>query len=172
VADGGRRQARERALSLLYEAESKEISTVAVLAQLPVEPDPFTVEVLLGVGDHQAELDRLIGDYARDWTIDRMPALDRALLRMAVYELCHRPDVPTGAVISEAVELAHRFSTDESGRFVNGMLARIAEAVRPADPAVRSQAEPVDSEGVGAEAAVDDESAAGQMVEHGLDQEW
>ncbi|MDQ6728260.1 MAG: transcription antitermination factor NusB [Actinomycetota bacterium] len=172
MADGGRRQARERALSLLYEAESKEISAVAVLAQLPVDPDPFTVAVLCGVTEHLRELDRLISDYARDWTIDRMPALDRALLRMAVYELCHRPDVPTGAVISEAVELAHRFSTDESGRFVNGMLARIAEAVRPSDPATGSQAEAVDAEAVGAEAAVDDEAASGQMVEHGLDQEW
>lgn len=172
MADGARRQARERALSLLYEAESKEVSAVAVLAQLPVDPDPFTVEVLQGVTEHLAELDRLIGDYARDWTIDRMPALDRALLRMAVYELCHRPDVPTGAVISEAVELAHRFSTDESGRFVNGMLARIAEAVRPFDPGAGSQAEAVDAEAVGAQAAVDDQAAAGQMVEHGLDQEW
>ncbi len=59
-----------------------------------------------------------------------MPALDRALLRMGIFELLHRPDVPTGAVISEAVELAQRFSTDESSRFVNGMLARIAESVR------------------------------------------
>ncbi len=172
MADGARRQARERALSLLYEAESKEISAVAVLAQLPVDPDPFTVEVLQGVTEHRAELDGLISDYARDWTIDRMPALDRALLRMAVYELCHRPDVPTGAVISEAVELAHRFSTDESGRFVNGMLARIAEAVRPLDPGAGLQAESVDAEAVRAQAAVDDQAAAGQMVEHGLDQEW
>jgi len=173
MADGGRRQARERALSLLYEAESKEVTPAAVLTQLPVEPDPFTVEVLHGVTEHLAELDGLISAYARDWTIDRMPSLDRALLRMAVYELVHRPDVPTGAVISEAVELAHRFSTDESGRFVNGMLARIAESVRPVDgAAARSQAETVDAEAVGAQAAVDGEAATGQMVEHGLDQEW
>ena len=59
-----------------------------------------------------------------------MPTVDRTLLRMGVYELLHRPDVPTGAVISEAVELAQRYSTDESGRFVNGMLGRIAEEVR------------------------------------------
>jgi len=178
VADGGRRQARERALSLLYEAESKDVPPPAVLAQLPTDPDPFTVEVLLGVTEHLAELDGLITRYAKDWTIDRMPALDRALLRMAIYELVHRPDVPTGAVISEAVELAHRFSTDESARFVNGMLARIAESVRPTSERVSptafvdSQAESVDAEGVGARAAVDDQAPAGQMVEHGLDQEW
>ncbi len=173
MPDGGRRQARERALSLLYEAESKDVAPRDVLAQLPVEPDPFTVALLCGVTEHLADIDGLITTYARDWTIDRMPALDRALLRMAIYELAHRPDVPTGAVISEAVELAHRFSTDESGRFVNGMLARIAEAVRPASPvATRSQAEPVYAETVGADPAVDDQAAAGQMVEHGLDQEW
>ena len=131
MADGGRRQARERALSLLYEAESKQVSPTAVLAELPLEPDQFTTDLLCGVSAHLPELDGLITEYARDWTIDRMPALDRALLRMSVFELAHRPDVPTGAVISEAVELAHRFSTDESGRFVNGLLARIAEAVRP-----------------------------------------
>jgi len=178
VADGGRRQARERALSLLYEAESKEVSPAAVLAQLPTDPDPFTVEVLLGVTEHLADLDGLISRYAKDWTIDRMPALDRGLLRMAIYELVHRPDVPTGAVISEAVELAHRFSTDESGRFVNGMLARIAELVRPSSEPVsptayvESQAEAMDAERVGAGSAVDDQTPAGQMVEHGLDQEW
>jgi N utilization substance protein B len=66
-----------------------------------------------------------------------MPALDRALLRIGVFELLYRPDVPTGVAISEAVELAQQFSTDESSRFVNGMLARIAEAVRPEEEQVR-----------------------------------
>ncbi|HEX2042681.1 MAG TPA: transcription antitermination factor NusB, partial [Acidimicrobiales bacterium] len=67
----------------------------------------------------------------RDWAVERMPAIDRALLRMGVFELLHRPDVPTGVVLSEAVELAARYSTEDSGRFVNGVLARIAEEVRP-----------------------------------------
>ena len=92
-------------------------------------------------------------------------ALDRALLRMGVYELLHRPDVPTGAVISEAVELAQRFSTDESSRFVNGMLARIAESARPT-----SHAEPVDAEAVGAHPAEDDQAPAGEVVEERLNQ--
>jgi N utilization substance protein B len=127
---GSRRQARERALSLLYEAESKDVAPAAVLAALPVEPAQFAADVVAGVGEHRDELDKWITDYAKDWTIERMPALDRALLRMGIFELLHRPDVPTGAVISEAVELAQRFSTDESSRFVNGMLAHIAEAVR------------------------------------------
>jgi transcription antitermination protein NusB len=162
-AGGPRRQARERALSLLYEAESKDQSPAAVLAALPVEPDAYAVDVVRGVGDHMAELDTWITDYAKDWTIDRMPALDRALLRMGVFELLHRPDVPTGAVISEAVELAQRFSTDESSRFVNGMLARIAESVR-------SPAETVNAEAVGADPAEDDHPPAGEVVEERLHQ--
>ena len=170
MADGGRRQARERALSLLYEAESKDIAPAAVLDQLPVEPDPYTADILRGVSAHVAELDTLITTYARDWTIDRMPALDRALLRMAVFELAHRPDVPTGVVISEAVDLAGRFSTDESSRFVNGMLARIAEEVRP-ESRGKLQAEPVDAEVVGAGPAVDHQPAPGQVVEDGLHQQ-
>jgi transcription antitermination protein NusB len=160
----GRRQARERALSLLYEAESKGVAPAAVLAGLPVEPAAYAAELVAGVGGHIDELDTWIGDYAKDWTVERMPALDRALLRMAVYELLHRRDVPTGAVISDAVELAQRFSTDESSRFVNGMLARIADAVRP------SHAEAVDAEAVAADTAVDDEPAPQEMVEDPLHQ--
>jgi transcription antitermination protein NusB len=176
-AGGPRRQARERALSLLYEAESKGQSPAAVLASLPVEPDAYAVDVVAGVGEHLNEVDTWISDYAKDWTIERMPALDRALLRMGIFELLHRPDVPTGAVISEAVELAQRFSTDESSRFVNGMLARIAEAARPGPSgpmsgmdAVRSHAEPVDAEAVGADPAEDHEPPAGEVVEERLHQ--
>ena len=161
---GSRRQARERALSLLYEAESKDVSPASVLAGLHIEPLPFAAEVVSGVARHQEELDTWISSYAKDWTIERMPALDRALLRMAIFELVHRPDVPTGAVISEAVELAQRFSTDESSRFVNGMLARIADAVRG------SGAEAVDAEAVPADTAVDDQPPAHQVVEDGLHQ--
>ena len=161
---GSRRQARERALSLLYEAESKGVPPAVVLAALPVEPDAFAIEVVTGVGRHMDELDTWITGYAKDWTIERMPALDRALLRMGIFELLHRPDVPTGAVISEAVELAQRFSTDESSRFVNGMLARIAEATR-------SSGEPVDPEAVGADPAEDDQPPAREVIEDRLHQQ-
>jgi N utilization substance protein B len=128
---GSRREARERALSLLYEAESKGVGPDAVLAELPMRPDEFTIELVEGVGSNQVELDDTIRRYARDWKLERMPALDRALLRLGVFELVHRPDIPAGAAISEAVELAKRFSTEESGRFVNGMLSAIADDVRP-----------------------------------------
>ena len=162
---GSRHQARERALSLLYEAESKDQSPATVLAALPLEPAEYATDLVAGVGEHLDELDKWIGGYAKDWTIDRMPALDRALLRIGVFELLYRPDVPTGALISEAVELAQRFSTDESSRFVNGMLARIAESARS------SAAEPVDAEAVGADPAEDHQAPAGQMVEDGFHQE-
>jgi N utilization substance protein B len=127
---GSRREARERALSLLYEADTKAWTPGEVLADLPVPPDAFAGDLVTGVGEHGDRIDELIRGYAKGWALERMPVLDRALLRMAIYELLHRPDVPTGAVISEAVELAKRYSTDDSGRFVNGMLSRIAEEVR------------------------------------------
>jgi transcription antitermination protein NusB len=131
-----RRQARERALSLLYEAEVKGVTAEAVLSGLPVEPDRFAAELVSGVGEHADEVDAWLRRYARDWAVERMPAIDRGLLRIGVYELLHRPDVPTAVVISEAVELASRFSTEDSGRFVNGLLARIADEVRgPVPPA-------------------------------------
>jgi N utilization substance protein B len=130
---GSRREARERALSLLYEADAKACPPDAVLADLPVPPDPFAGDLVAGVGAHLDDIDERIGRFSRGWTIERMPVVDRTVLRMAVYELLHRPDVPTAAVISEAVELAKRYSTDDSGRFVNGMLSAISEEVRP-DP--------------------------------------
>jgi N utilization substance protein B len=126
-----RREARERALSLLYEAESKQVEPSVVLAELPVVPDPFVVDLVRGVEARQTEIDTLIADHAVGWTVDRMPVVDRALLRLGTFELIARPDVPTGAVISEAVELATEYSTEESGRFVNGLLATIASIVRP-----------------------------------------
>lgn len=117
-------------MSLLYEAETKGVPPRAVLQELPVAPAPFAVDLVNGVGDHGEEVDEYLRRFAKGWAVERMPALDRALLRMAVYELLHRPDVPTGAVLSEAVELASRYSTEESGRFVNGVLAHIAKEVR------------------------------------------
>lgn len=117
-------------MGLLYEAESKGITVAELLAELPAPPDDLALLLTEGVAEHRDEVDGLISDHSTRWTIDRMPALDRALLRIGVYELAHRPDVPTGAAISEAVELARQFSTDASGAFVNGVLAAVAEKVR------------------------------------------
>jgi N utilization substance protein B len=128
---GSRREARERALSLLYEAEQKGVPAASVLDELPIPPEEYAADLVVGVADHRDEADALIRRFAKGWTIERMPVIDRTLLRMGTYELGHRPDVPTGAVISEAVELAKRFSTDDSGKFVNGLLGRIAQELRP-----------------------------------------
>jgi N utilization substance protein B len=89
------------------------------------------VGLVLGIDGTQADVDGLIERFARGWTIDRMPVVDRAILRIAIYELASTPDTPTGVVISEAVELAKRYSTEDSGRFVNGVLASVAAELRP-----------------------------------------
>lgn len=127
-----RRESRERALSLCYEREARSISAAELLDDLPVAPDAYAVELLRGVEDNVVELDGLLREYSQNWTVERMPAVDRAVLRLGCFELTHEPDVPTAVVISEAVELAKQYSTENSGRFVNGLLARIAERVRAA----------------------------------------
>jgi N utilization substance protein B len=131
---GSRREARERALGLLYEAQAKSLTPAELLAELPVEPEPFATDLVLGVGAHVTRIDDLISRFAVDWALDRMPVVDLTLLRMAVFELLEHPDVPTGAVISEAIELAKTYSTDESGRFVNGLLGSVAIEVRGVEP--------------------------------------
>jgi N utilization substance protein B len=122
----GRREARERALELLYEAEAKDVPAGEVVGGLPVAPDDYTCRLVAGVDGHRAEIDAIITKYAKGWTLERMPAVDRALLRLATYELQHQPDVPVGVVISEAVDLAAQFSTEDSSRFVNGVLSAIS----------------------------------------------
>jgi transcription antitermination protein NusB len=125
-----RREARERALSLAYECEQRELGVEALLADLPVEPDPYAVQLVRGVEAHHDEIDALLRKYSEHWALERMPVVDRALLRLGTYELAYLPDVPTAAVITEAVELARQYSTKDSGRFVNALLSRIAEEVR------------------------------------------
>jgi transcription antitermination protein NusB len=133
---GGRRQARERALALLYEAEAKGTPPMTVVGDLPLPPDPFARELIEGVETRLSEIDKMIAEHSIGWTMDRMPVIDRTVLRLATFELIGRPDVPTGVVISEAVELAKQYSTDESGRFVNGVLSAVATAARPGEAPV------------------------------------
>jgi N utilization substance protein B len=128
---GPRRAARERALLLLYESEAKGLALPVVLAELPVRPDPYAEELVLGLAAAAPRVDELVGRHAVGWSLERMPPVDRSLLRLATFELLAELEVPTAAVISEAVELAHRYSTEESGRFVNGVLAAVANEVRP-----------------------------------------
>jgi len=125
-----RSDARERALYLLYEAESKGIAPADALALQVLEPDALTAELVAGVGEHRERLDAAIAARAKGWTLDRMPVIDLNVLRIASFELAERPDVPVAVVLDEAVELAKRFSTDDSGRFVNGVLSALAGDLR------------------------------------------
>ncbi|HEV2370381.1 MAG TPA: transcription antitermination factor NusB [Acidimicrobiales bacterium] len=127
---GSRRVARERALALLYEAEAKEQDLAALVADLPVPPDSYALELVEGVAGKAEAIDGLIGRLAPQWPLERMPAVDRNLLRLAVYELAYRPEIPVGVVIDEAIELAKQYSTEDSGRFVNGVLSAAAAEVR------------------------------------------
>lgn len=126
-----RRDARERALGLLYEAETKGCTGTELLAALPVPADDFAAGLVTAVDEHREQIDGLLSEFSKGWTLSRMPALDRAALRMGTAELLTRPDVPTAVVLNEVVELASKFSTDDSGRFVNGLLAKVATQVRP-----------------------------------------
>lgn len=127
-----RTDSRERALILLYEAESKGVAPREVLAQQISPADEMTTVLVRGVEEHQARLDEVIAAHAKGWTLQRMPALDRIVLRIAAFELLGRPEVPIAVVLDEAVELAKRFSTDDSGRFVNGVLAALVPVLRVA----------------------------------------
>ncbi len=129
-----RRKARKRALDVLYEADLRDRPLVEVLAgylDRIEQPRPehigYTVRLVEGVAGHLDRIDELIGSYAEGWTIDRMPVVDRNLARIAVYELLYADDIDDPVAISEAVELARQMSTDDSPRFLNGILGRIAE---------------------------------------------
>ncbi|MEY3680494.1 MAG: transcription antitermination factor NusB [Ilumatobacteraceae bacterium] len=130
--DDKRTRAREAALTALYEAETKGIDPRLVLESQILPPAALTTLLVEGVSGSVGEIDELIAKYATGWSLDRMPTLDLLVLRVATYELVRRPEVPIAVVIDEAVELAKRFSTDDSGRFVNGVLASIARETRPA----------------------------------------
>lgn len=117
-------------MGLCYEREVRSISVSDLLQSLPAAPDAYAMELVRGVETNTEEIDGLLREYSEHWAVERMPALDRAVLRLGCFELTHEPDVPTAVVISEAVELAKQYSTENSGRFVNGLLARIAEQVR------------------------------------------
>lgn len=125
-----RSDARERALILLYEAESKSMAPTDVVEGQVLVPDDLTKSLVTGVEMRGREIDDLISAHAKGWTLQRMPTIDRNVLRIGTFELLGRQDVPVAVVIDEAVELAKRFSTDDSGKFVNGVLAAIAAKVR------------------------------------------
>jgi N utilization substance protein B len=151
--DRGRHQARKRAVDLLFEAEARGLTAgeVAegrgVLAQGDSEVsqlNPYTVTVARGVTEHSAHIDDLISAHLQGWTLERLPAVDRAILRVAVWELLHADDVPEPVAVDEAVELAKSLSTDDSPGFVNGVLGQVmlvTPQIRAAAAAVRGAPE-------------------------------
>ena len=126
-----RSKARKRALDVLFESELRSVPLLDLLAERITLGDPpvseYAAELVRGVSVHRARIDELIAEYAEGWTLERMPAVDRNILRIGVYELLWADDIPDGVAISEAVLLARDLSTDGSPAFVNGLLARIAD---------------------------------------------
>jgi N utilization substance protein B len=131
-----RSKARKRALDILFEADSKSVPVPSVLAdhirrrEAASEPalNGHTVALVEGIVEHQAAVDAAIAAAAEGWSVDRMPAVDRAILRIGVFEVLFADDVPNGVAISEAVELATSLSTDESPAFINGVLSGVTRA--------------------------------------------
>jgi N utilization substance protein B len=133
-----RTKARKRAIDLLYSADLRGIPLDRAIAdaaqRAATEPAReaswlYAREIVDGITDHGEEIDELIQTYAQGWTLERMPAVDRAILRMGVWELLFNPEVPDAVALAEAVEQATLLSTDDSPKFVNGLLAKIGEAV-------------------------------------------
>ncbi|MBC3761975.1 transcription antitermination factor NusB [Quadrisphaera oryzae] len=126
-----RTKARKRALDLLFEAEQRSLDPVALaadrLASGHVPVPQYSLDLVEGVQAHRERIDELLETYSHGWSLDRMPAVDRNLLRVGVFELLWCDDVPDAVAVSEAVGLASELSTDESPAFVNGLLSRLME---------------------------------------------
>ncbi|GAA3690524.1 hypothetical protein GCM10023081_30010 [Arthrobacter ginkgonis] len=126
-----RTKARRRALDILFEAEQRDVSPLEVLRLRREATDQiineYTVVLVEGVMSHLDRIDEILGTYARGWTLERMPAVDRTVLRIGAWELLFNDDVPDGVAVSEAVELAKVLSTDDSPEYVNGLLGRLQQ---------------------------------------------
>ena len=128
-----RTKARKRALDVLFEAEQRRVDPVALVrdrSEAPVTEaplNPYTVQIVECVTEHGAQIDDALRTYSQGWTLDRMPDVDRAILRIGAWEILHNEQVPDAVAISEAIGLATELSTDDSPRFVHGLLARVAE---------------------------------------------
>jgi len=137
-----RRKAREYALQILFQLDiRKEKPSAAVLKRFWAEYDPdeevktFSEEIVKGTYKHIARINELLHQCAKNWSLDRMAVVDRNVLRMAVYEILYRIDIPTSVTINEAIEIAKKYGTDESGSFVNGILDRAARLTGKLDEA-------------------------------------
>jgi N utilization substance protein B len=126
-----RGKARNRALDVLFEAEQRSVSAFDVLRARREKIDqivnPYTVEIVEGVVSQQSAIDEFLETYSQGWTLERMPSVDRIILRIGTWELLYNDDVPDGVAVSEAVALAKTLSTDESPSFINGLLGRLQQ---------------------------------------------
>lgn len=126
-----RGKARNRALDVLFEAEQRSVSAFDVLKSRREQTDqivnPYTLEIVEGVVSHQTAIDEFLETYSQGWTLERMPSVDRIILRIGTWELLYNDDVPDGVAVSEAVALAKTLSTDESPSFINGLLGRLQQ---------------------------------------------
>jgi N utilization substance protein B len=126
-----RGKARNRALDVLFEAEQRSLSAFDVLRSRREKTDqivnPYTLEIVEGVVSHQVAIDEFLETYSQGWTLERMPSVDRIILRIGTWELLYNDDVPDGVAVSEAVALAKTLSTDESPSFINGLLGRLQQ---------------------------------------------
>jgi len=127
---GGRREAREEALAILYEAELTGDAVEETLAAREVAPTDYAIEIAEGVDDTRDDLDALLGRHLDNWRVERMPLVDRVIARVAAWELTACADVPTGVVLSEAVAIATQYCGERSPRFLNGVLGSVAVEVR------------------------------------------
>lgn len=125
-----RREDRETGLAYLYEADMTGDEIADVLTRHHADDEEYGTLVAMGVAEHGAAIDELIDSVADDWTVSRMPGIDRSILRMSVWELLHRHDVPATAIVSEAVALANEYSTEKSAPFINGILVTLASSER------------------------------------------
>lgn len=130
---GARTKSRKRALDILFEADQRGVNVQGLLVERLARPmaqtalPEYAVTLVEGVVRTWAEINDLLATYSQGWTVERMPAVDRAILRLATWELLHSDEVPEAVTISEAVALAKDLSTDDSPAFINGLLGRIAE---------------------------------------------
>lgn len=131
----GRSEAREEALALLYEADICGVSLETLMADRRAAPLEYAADIVDGLAEHLEAIDEVISRHLTGWRIERMPVVDRSIARIAAYELGHRPDVPTGAVLAEAVGLADAYCGDRSRRFLNGVLSSVAAETRPDEEA-------------------------------------
>jgi N utilization substance protein B len=126
-----RGKARNRALDVLFEAEQRSVSAFDVLRARRELTDqivnPYTLEIVEGVVSQQTAIDEFLETYSQGWTLERMPSVDRIILRIGTWELLYNDDVPDGVAVSEAVALAKTLSTDESPSFINGLLGRLQQ---------------------------------------------